>query len=123
MPISAWPVEDPCDPSLGVALDPVLYILLKLLAVLPVLVGNGRLDGIVRVGLNEQRLDEAEDRHHLVWRLPLVGAQQTQAHGPLVVVADVGVVDFGSEADDGWLEGVFGREGNLELEVAALRGC
>jgi hypothetical protein len=33
------------------------------------------------------------------------------------------VVDLGSEADDGWLEGVFGREGNLKLEVAALHTC
>jgi hypothetical protein len=109
--------------SLGVALDPVLHVLLKLLAVLPVLVGDGRLDGIVRVGLDQERLDKAEHRDDLVRRLPLVGTQQTQAHRPLVIVANVGVVDLCSERHDGWLEGIFGGEGNLELEVAALYSC
>jgi hypothetical protein len=32
------------------------------------------------------------------------------------------VVDLGPEADDRRLERVFGWEGNLELEVAALHG-
>lgn len=57
MPPSAWPVEGPCDPSLGVALDPILYVLLKLLAVLAVFVSDGGLNRVVRVGLDQERLD------------------------------------------------------------------
>jgi len=105
---------------LGVPLHPVLHVLLKLLAVLLVLVRDGGLDGVVRVRLDQERLDEPQHGNHLVRRFPLVGPEQAQAHGPLVVVADIGVVDLGLEADDGRLEGVFVGEINLELEVAAL---
>jgi hypothetical protein len=108
-------------PSLCVALDPVLCALLKSCTVLAVLVGDGRLDRIVRVGLDKQRLNEAQDGDDLVRRLPLVGAEQTETHGALVVVAHVGVVDLCAEAHDRWLEGVFGGKVDLELEEAALR--
>ena len=33
------------------------------------------------------------------------------------------MVDLGAETDDRGLERVLGREGNLELEMAALRKC
>ena len=106
---------------LRISLHPVLRVLIKACAILAVLVGDGGLDGIVWVGLDEERLDEAQDRDDLVWRLPFVWAKQTETHGPFVVVAHVGVVNLGAEADDWRLEGVFGREGDFELEVAALQ--
>lgn len=108
------------SPLLSVSLHPVLCVLVEPGAVLAVLVGDGGLNGIVWVRLDQERLDEAQDRDDLVWRLPLVRAEQTQAHGALVVVAHVGVVDLGAEADDRRLEGVFGWECDFELEVAAL---
>jgi hypothetical protein len=112
----------PCFPHalLCIALDPVLCILLKLLAVLAVLIGDGGLDGIIGVGFNQKRLDQAQNGHDLVWRLPFVGTKQAQTHGTLVIVAHVGVVDFGSEADNRWLEGIFVRKGDFELKVPAL---
>lgn len=61
--------------SLGVPLNPVLRVLLKLLAILSILVRDRRLDGIIGVGLNQERLDEPEDSDHLVWRLPLIWAE------------------------------------------------
>lgn len=106
---------------LCVTLDPILRILLKLLAILPILIGNRRLDGIVRVGLDQKRLDETKHRDDLVRRFPLIWTQQTEAHGALVVVAHIRVVDLGSEADDGRLEGILVGKGNFELEVAALQ--
>jgi hypothetical protein len=106
---------------LRITLDPVFCVLLKLLAVLAILVGDGGLDSVVRVWLDQERLDEAQHGHNLVWRLPFVGTEQAQTHGTLVVVAHVGVVDLGPEADDRGLERIFVREGNLELEVTALR--
>jgi hypothetical protein len=112
-----------CPPALlRITLDPVLRVLLKLLAVLPVLVGDGGLDSIVWVRLDQERLDQAQHRHNLVWWLPLVGAEQAQAHGALVIVAHVGMVDLGSEADDRGLEWVFVGKDDFELEVTALRG-
>lgn len=67
----------PCPNSLlCIALDPVLCALLKPSTVLAVLVGDGGLDGVVWVGLDEERLNEAQDRDDLVWRLPLVCAEQ-----------------------------------------------
>jgi hypothetical protein len=106
---------------LSVTLDPVLYVLLKLFAVLAVLVGDGRLDRIVGVRLNQKRLNKAQDRNNLVRRLPLVGTEQTQTHGSLVIVTDIRVVDLGPEADNRRLEGILVGEVDFELEVSALR--
>ena len=105
---------------LRIPLHPVLGILLELLAVLLVLVCDRRLNRIVNIRLNQQRLDEAQHGNDLVWRLPLIGPKQSQAHGAFVVVAHVGVVDFRSEADDRGLEWVLVGEVDLELEMAAL---
>jgi hypothetical protein len=105
---------------LRITLDPVLCILLKLLTILAILVGNGWLNGIIWVWLDQKRLDEAQDGDDLVWRLPFVRAKQPETHGTLVIVADVGVVDLSTEADNGWLEGVFVWKGDFQLEMTAL---
>lgn len=105
---------------LCVALHPLFGRLLKLLAILLVFVSDGRLDGIVRVRFDHERLDQTEHGDDLVRRLPLVGTQQTQAHGAFVVVADIRMVDLGPEADDGGFERVLIGEGDLELEMSAL---
>lgn len=107
--------------SLRVALDPVLRILFKLLAILPILVGNRWFDGVIWVWLDEECLNEAEDRDNLVRWFPFVGTKQTQAHGALVVVAHIGVVDLGAEGHDRGFEGILVGECDLELEVTALR--
>ena len=109
------------DCSLRITLDPILSILFELLAVLPVLVGDRRLDGVIWVWFDEECLDEAEDRDNLVRRLPFFRTKQTQAHGALVVVADIGVVDLGAEGHDRGLERILVGECDLELEVPALR--
>jgi hypothetical protein len=106
---------------LSVTLDPVLYVLLKLLAVFAVLVGNGRLYRIVGVRLDQKRLNKAQDGDNLVRWLPLIGTKQAQTHGTLVIVTDIGVVDLGPEADNRRLEGILVGEVDFELEVSALR--
>ena len=106
--------------SLRIALNPVLRILLELLTVLPVFVGNRWFNSVVRVRFDEERLDEAKDRNNLVRRLPLIRAQQTQTHGALVVIADIGVVDLGAEGNDRRLERVLVGECDLELEMPTL---
>lgn len=109
------------DCSLRITLDPILSILFELLAILPVLVGDRRLDGVIWVWFDEECLNEAEDRDNLVRRLPFFRTKQTQAHGALVVVADIGVVDLGAEGHDRGLERILVGECDLELEVPALR--
>ena len=92
---------------LAVLCDEFLCILLKNLRVVLVLVGNSTFDGIIRLGRSEDLTDEHQNVANLVRGLPLVGAEHAQAHGALVIVADVGVVDLGLEGDGGRLEGVF----------------
>ena len=52
--------------------------------------------------------------------LPAVGPQQRQADAAALVVGHVGVVDLGAEGEGGRLEGVGGREVEVEVEGAAL---
>ena len=96
--------------SAGVLLDPVTSHFLKLFAVALVLVGNARLNGVVRVRLDQQVASHVEDGGDLVRRLPLVSAEHAQAHGAFVVVGDVGMIDFGLEGQRRRLEGVVGGE-------------
>lgn len=103
-----------------VLLGPILSRLVKVLAIVPEFIADGGLDGIVGVGLQHKRLDKAQNSHYLVRRLPLVGAEKTQAHGPFVVVGDIGVVYLRLEADDRGLERVFVGERDLDLEDTAL---
>lgn len=84
------------------------------------LFSNLALDSIVRLGRRQNRPDKLEHVDDLVGRLPGVGAQDAQAHAAVFVVGDVWVVDFGAEADEGWLEGVFFGEGDVEFEMAVL---
>ena len=112
--------KDSCVLLLRVSLHPILSRLLKLLTIVLVLIRDGRLNGIVGIGFDQESLNEAEDCDDLVWRLPLIRAQHAQTHGALVIVADIGMVDFGFEGDDGWLEGILVGECDLEQEVAAL---
>lgn len=106
--------------SLCISLHPILGVLLKLLSVLLVLVRDRGLNGIIDVRLDHEGLNQAQYCDDFVRRFPFVWAQQTKAHGTLVVVADVGVINLCSEADDWRLEGVLVREIDLELEMAAL---
>lgn len=92
---------------LAVLCDELLCVLLKDFPVVLVLVGNSTFDGIIRLGRSEDLTDEHQNVANLVWGLPLVGAEHAQAHGTLVVVANVWVVDLGLERDGWGLEGVF----------------
>lgn len=85
-----------------------------------VLVGNSTFDGIIRLRCREDLADEDQDVANLVWWLPLVGAEHAEAHTAFVVVADIGVVDFGLERDGGWFEGVFFGQCDFDLELAVL---
>lgn len=104
----------------GMLLRPIPRRLLELLAVALVLIRYGRLDSIVGIGLDQEVPGHVYDSHELVRGLPLVAAEHAQAHGAFVIVAYVGVVDLGLEAQDGRFERVVSREREEELEVAAL---
>jgi hypothetical protein len=108
---------------LCVTLDPVFCRLLESTTVLAILVGNGWFNSVVGVGLDQECLDQAKHRDDFIWWLPLLWAKKSQAHGTLVVVAHIGVVYLGSEANDWWLEWVFDRECDFEFEVSALATC
>jgi hypothetical protein len=103
-----------------ITLDPVLCILLKFLAVFAVFVGDGGLDRIVHVWLNQKRLDQAQNSNYLIRRLPRLRTKQPEAHGALVIVGHVRVVDLCPKADDRRFKRIFVGEVDLELEVAAL---
>ena len=105
---------------LRISLHPILGILVKCRPILFELVGNGGLNGVVRVGLDQECLYETQDGDDLVRGLPFLGTQQAQAHRALVIVAYVWVVNLRLKADDRRLEGIFGGESDLELEVASL---
>lgn len=106
--------------SASILLDPLPRHLLILLAVILVLIRNARLHRIVRVRLDQEVPRHVEHGDDLIRRLPLVGAEHTQAHGALVVVGNVRVVDLGLETETWRLEWVVGREDEEEFEVAAL---
>lgn len=95
---------------LGITLDPVLCILLKLFAVFAVFVGDGGLDRIVHVWLNQKRLNQAQNSNYLIRGFPAFRTKQPEAHGALVIVGHIRVVDLGPKADDRWLERVFVRK-------------
>lgn len=120
MPI-AHAMLDLC--SLGVLGDPLLSDLLKCLRVRLVLVGNAGFDRVIGLGSNEDLANEGEDLSDAVWRLPRVATEDTQAHGPLFVICDIGMVDLGPEGDDWRLEWVFLGQCHFELELSALQIC
>lgn len=86
-----------------------------------VLVGDSTFDGIIRLRGREDLTDEDQNVANLVWWLPLVGTEHAEAHAALVIVADVGVIDFGFERDGGWFEGVLLGQCDFDLELAVLR--
>lgn len=94
---------------------------IKLLPLILELLRDRHLHRIVWHRLGQDLARELQHRRDLAGRLPLVGAQHAEAHAALVVVADVGVVDLRLEGERRWLEGVFAREGEEEVEAAALR--
>jgi hypothetical protein len=108
--------------TLGVPVHPVLRILVKGSSVALELVRNTRLDRVIRLRSSEDCPDQREHVLDLVWWLPLLRAQHTQAHGAAVVVRHIGVVDLGFEADARRLEGVVFGKSDVELEVTALVG-
>lgn len=85
---------------------------------LGVLLGNARLEGVIRVGLDQQLADGGQDGGHLGSGLPLVGLEEADADVAFGVVGDVGVVDAGGEVDFGGGEGVGGGQLDLEAEFA-----
>jgi len=108
--------------TLGVPVHPVFRILVESSSVALELVRNTRLDRVIRLGSSEDCPDQREHVLDLVWWLPLLRTQHTQAHCAAVVVRHIGVVDLCFEADARRLEGVVFRESDVELEVTALVG-
>lgn len=58
-----------------ITLHPVLRSLVESLAVLPILIRDGRLDGVIGIGLDQKGLNEAQDSDDLIRWLPLIWAQ------------------------------------------------
>lgn len=117
-----------CQPSdaprlFGILLHPVLRILLELCLVVLEFVRNACLHRVIRLRRLQHRNDQLKHICDLVRRLPLVCAEDTQAHGAAVIVGDVRMVDLGLEAESGWLERVLLRERDLDVEFAALCVC
>ena len=60
----------------------------------------------------QQLTGEFKDRIELGAWLPEVWLEHAQTHGARVwrrIIGDIGMVDFGGEADSWWLEGIVGR--------------
>lgn len=93
--------------------SPLLSNLVELGPVVLVLIGDASLDRIVRLRLNEDLTDQSQHLANTVRWLPVVAAEDAQAHAAFFVVCHVWVVDFRLEGDDGGFEGVFFWERHL----------
>lgn len=76
------------------------------------------IEGVIGVGVCQQRRDREEQLGEGECGAPLAGLEDVQADGP--VHADVGVVDLGRERHVGWTEGVVGGELNVQVESTAF---
>ena len=90
-----------------------------LLLVALVGVGDFRDERVVGVGVREQRADGEEDLRDGESGRPLV-LEDVEADGPITI--DVHVVHLGGEGDLGRLEGVVGREVDVEKEDSLVVG-
>ena len=104
----------------SIPLRPLPRRLLKFLSVILVLIRNACLHRIIRVRLNQQVSGHVQHRRDLVRRLPLVCAQHAEAHGALVIIGYVWVVDLGLEGENGRPERVVRGEHEEEFEMPAL---
>ena len=131
----ARPTLRTCSPSLSLfcrkpcglpwmsALHTLLNVICMIALTVLELLRNAKLHSIIRLRCLEDHTHQPQHVHDLVWRLPLIRAQHTQTHGAALIVGHVGVVDFGAEGEGRWLKGVFFREGDLDVEFAALEEC
>jgi len=108
-------------PLRSVLLNPFFGFLVEFGAVLLELVGNGRLNRVIGVGLDQEGLDEAQDGNDFVRWFPLVRTQKSEAHRPGIIIADIGVVDLGPETNHGGLERILVGEVDFKLEVSTLQ--
>lgn len=106
----------------SIPLDVLLGRLLEQPPLLAVLVGDARLERVVGVRLDEQLAHGLEHGGQLPGGLPVLGLELADADVAVAVVGDVGVVDARGEGHDGGLEGVVGREGDEQAELAAAVG-
>lgn len=108
---------------LGIAGDVLADGLVELGPLGPELVGDARLEGVVRVGLDEQLADGLEDGGQLARGLPVLGLEQGDADVAGVVVGHVRVVDARREGHEGRLEGVVGGQLDDQAELARAVDC
>lgn len=101
-------------PLLRELLRKVLCVLEELFLVPGVLLGQVGAQGVLRLWLVDQCYQRLYDLVRLGGRLPVLDADDGQAH--LALLVDVGVVDLGAEQDLGGLEGVLCREVDLYPE-------
>jgi hypothetical protein len=104
----------------SILLGPLASHLHKLSPLVLVLVRNPTLDGIVSVGLDKYVSCHIKYRSDLVRRLPFVGPQHPQTHGPRSIVGDVRMIDLGLKVEHRWLERIFFREREEQFEVTTL---
>lgn len=74
---------------------------------------------ISRIGIRQQRQNAEKYLGNGECRTPLT-LQNIKAD--ISCCADIRMVDFGSERDEGRLEGIFGRKGDLEAEDTSHKG-
>ena len=108
---AAGPAETEC--SHGVTLSPIASSLVVLILVALKNVSDLGHEGIIGVGVSEQGADGKENLRDGEGGRPLV-LQDVQADGAIAV--DVHMINLCREGDLGWLEGIVGREMDVEEE-------
>ena len=90
--------------------------------ILPPLLRNGFLQGIIRVRLYKELPHSFEHAQNLGAWFPILRLEDPKTHVTKTVVGHVGVVDTGDEFDSGGFEGVVGWQGEDEAEAAWEEG-
>ncbi len=88
--------------------------------ILLVLIPNPSLNSVIRLGFHKQLPCELQHSFNLGGGFPFIGAEHTQAHATLVIIGDVGMVDFRLEIKCRWLERVVCGKSKVERKQAAL---
>ena len=107
-------------PLLRILLGILLGLFIKRLPIILVFLRGSLLQGIVRLGLEEQLLGGLEDVQDLRGWFPGFRLQYANTHASLLVEGDIRVVDASLEVDLRRLEWILVREGEEELKFAAL---
>ena len=95
--------------AICISLNPILCILVKLLTIILVLIRNICLYRIIWLWFQEQIPCQCQDCWNTIWWLPGIWPQHPNAHGSLVVIQDIWVIDLCHEAQSRRFEWVVSR--------------